>query len=570
MFLQLAMLPTGSSLSSTSQSSQNLTPGLTGGASLDHLMLQYQVEDYSPLFDMSRGDRILKERLGMDRVYMLTLPAGQDLPQALSDFAADPAVVYAEPDYTGTGGLIPNDSSFATQWSLQNTGQSGGEVDADIDATEAWDVTTGLSSVVIAVIDTGIDLDHPDLAGKFVAGYDYANGDSNPQDDHGHGTHVAGIAAAKSNNSTGIAGVCMNCSLMPLKALDENNWGYYSWWSSAIEYAVDHGADVINMSMGGDSYSSSLHDAVKYAYNAGVPLTAAMMNAGNSTVFYPAGFSEAISIGSTNRYDERASSSCFGNHIDLVAPGDSIYSTMLNDTYATWSGTSMATPHVSGTIGLVQTVHPGYTVEQIRNLLRDLADDQVGNPTQDTPGWDIYYGAGRLNSAKALRKAAGWLLGGVTISGPISGELDRSYTFDALASPSTSSVPVSYEWQVDGGTPVSHSGGLTDFLTQSWSTTGVKTIHLTASNAWSSVQAEHSYHHQRALRPTDEFHRHAAHRPAPWQVRFSNTTSGTYASSNWDFGDGGSSSEENPSHVYDTPGLYTVTLTVNGSMGKAR
>ena len=174
-----------------------------------------------------------------------------------------------------------------------------------------------------------------------------------------------------------------------------------------------------------------------------------------------------------------------------------------------------------------------------------------------------------MNSAKALRKAAGWLLGGVTISGPVSGDLDRSYTFDAVASPSTSSVPVSYEWQVDGGTPVSHSGGLTDSLSQSWSTTGVKTIHLTASNAWSSVQTEHSITINAPSAPQANFTATPLTGPAPWQVRFSNTTSGTYSSSDWDFGDGGTSSDENPSHVYDTPGVYTVTLTVNGSMGES-
>lgn len=144
---------------------------------------------------------------------------------------------------------------------------------------------------------------------------------------------------------------------MPVKALNSGNWGYYSWWSSAIIYAVDNGASVINMSMGGTGYSQSLRDAVLYAYNANVPVVAAMMNNGNSTPYYPAAFSETIAVGATDRYDNRASFSSFGNHIDLVAPGVSVLSTF---------------------------------------------DDQVGYPWEDIPGWDLYYGAGRLNAVQAL------------------------------------------------------------------------------------------------------------------------------------------------------------------------
>src|SRR5690606_34252085 len=183
-------------------------------------------------------------------------PAGSNIPQVAAAFAANPYVIYAEPDYAGVGAVFPNDDLFGLQWHLQNTGQGGGTAGADVDAPLAWDVTTGSVNTTIAIIDTGLDLDHPDLAGKILSGYDFVNNDTVPQDDHGHGTHVAGLAAANSNNDTGTAGLCWQCRLMPLKGLNADNWGYYSWWASAIYYAVNTGADVINMSMGGTDPSS--------------------------------------------------------------------------------------------------------------------------------------------------------------------------------------------------------------------------------------------------------------------------------------------------------------------------
>jgi len=377
----------------------------TGDASLDALMTRFDVRAAAPLFDTGRGDSALKQNLGLSRIYVLALPPSSNLQDALAAFSADPAVEYAEPDFAGYGAGTPDDAMFGQQWSLHNTGQSGGEPDADIDAPDAWDVSVGITSTVLAIIDTGVDLDHPDLAEKVVPGYDFVNDDAIPQDNHGHGTHVAGIAAAVTNNATGVAGVCPECRIMPLKALNSDNWGYYSWWADAIEYAVDSGADVINMSMGGTSYSQLLRDAVLYAYNANVPIVAAMMNDGDSTSYYPAAFAETIAVGSTDRHDDRSSFSNFGDHIDLVAPGTSILSTMWDDTYATWNGTSMATPHVAGVIGLAHPAHPGYTytVEEWRTILRTTADDQVGPSNEDKKGWDPYFGSGRLNAAQAVQ-----------------------------------------------------------------------------------------------------------------------------------------------------------------------
>jgi thermitase len=367
---------------------------------------QLDVSSTEPLFDVGSGNAALKQALGLDGIYVLTLSPSSDPQQALAVLSADPALEYAELDSIGYGARIPDDERFDQQWGLHNTGQSGGEPDADIDAPEAWNITTGVTSTVLAIIDTGADLDHPDLAGKIVPGYDFVNDDATPQDDHGHGTHVAGIAAAATNNATGVASVCPDCRIMPLKGLDSDNSGLYSWWAGAIEYAVDHGADVINMSMGGVGSSQTLHDAVLYAYNADVPVVAAMMNDGDSTPYYPAVYTETIAVGATNCLDNRWASSNFGDHIDLVAPGAAIWSTLWDDTYESWYGTSMAAPHVTGVLGLIESIHPDYTVEEVRAVLEETADDRVGPPSEDKKGWDQYFGSGRLNAAQAVRHVA--------------------------------------------------------------------------------------------------------------------------------------------------------------------
>jgi thermitase len=377
------------------------SPGLDASS-----LSQLDISSTEPLFDADSGDTALKQTLGLSRIYVFTLAPSSDPQQALAVLSADPAVEYAELDLVGYGAGVPDDVYFAHQWGLHNTGQIGGEPDADIDAPEVWDITTGVTSTVLAIIDTGVDLDHPDLAGKIVPGYDFANGDAMPEDDHGHGTHVAGVAAAATDNATGVAGVCPGCRIMPLKGLNDKNEGLYSWWASAIEYAVDHGADVINMSLGGVGSSQTLYDAVLYAYGADVPIVTAMMNDGDSTPYYPAAYTETIAVGATNRLDQRWGLSNFGDHIDLVAPGEAIWSTLWDNTYACWNGTSMAGPHVTGVLGLIESIHPDYTVEDVRAVLEDTADDQVGPPVEDKKGWDQYFGSGRLNAARAVQHVA--------------------------------------------------------------------------------------------------------------------------------------------------------------------
>jgi len=387
--------------------SESMRQDTLNSDSLNALMAKLNVRTITPLFPdeatLPAVHADSRREFGFERVYILEMPESTDMNGAVTELSADPGVEYAEIDHIGYGAVIPNDVQFPNQWSLHNTGQNACNVDADIDAAEAWGLNKGKTSTVIAVIDTGVDLNHPDLTGKTVAGYDYANNDSNPMDDHGHGTHVSGISAALSNNNTGITGICWNCKIMPLKALNASNWGYYSWWTSSLVFAADHGASVINMSMGGTSDSVTLHDAIRYAYNKNIPVAVAMMNDGNSTPYYPAHYPEVIAVGSTDCNDARSSFSNYGNHIDVVAPGSSILSSLWNNTYASWSGTSMATPHVTGVIGLIRSVNPNYSVPQILNILKITAEDQVGPVGEDVPGWDPYFGGGRLNAYNAVQ-----------------------------------------------------------------------------------------------------------------------------------------------------------------------
>ena len=237
------------------------------------------------------------------------------------------------------------------------------------------------------------------------------NDDNDPTDDHGHGTNVTGIALASGNNSIGYAGVNWNSKIMICKILDNNNSGFYSWWAEAIYYAVDNGASVINMSVGGNGSSTLLENAINYAYDNNVPVVVSTGNQ-NSVIEYPAKYTNAFAIGSTNPDDTRSvpffwsatSGSNFGSELDFVAPGNYIYglSYSSNTNYNSyWGGTSQAAPHVAGLISLLLSVEPSLSVSEIRTILEESSEDQVGE-SNDTSGWDQYYGHGRINAFHAL------------------------------------------------------------------------------------------------------------------------------------------------------------------------
>ena len=346
---------------------------------------------------------------------ILSVPS-DEVEAKLAAFKADPSVEYAEPDYIAQPAYEPNDPYYSddTQWGPQK-----------IFAPQAWDFCTGDPSVVIAVLDWGVDLQHPDLATEMwtnpdetpdngtdddgngyiddVYGWDFANDDNDPQDDYGHGTHVGGIAAAATDNGVGIAGVAFDSSVMAVKVGDGTTGkARYSDIAYGIMYAADNGAKVINLSLGAYAYSSFLESAVNHAWDAGCVLVGAVGNNNLSDPFYPAAYDNVIGVSGTDQNDAKASWSNYGPHVAVAAPGSSIYSTYWNgdSTYGHMSGTSMSAPHVAGLAALLFAQDGGRDNAAVRSLIEDSADD-LGDA-----GWDQYYGYGRINAYRALGTAS--------------------------------------------------------------------------------------------------------------------------------------------------------------------
>jgi len=318
-------------------------------------------------------------------VQVLSAPH-QAISQKSAAYRSDSRVRCVEPDYLAEAVDLPNDPYFneSYQWGLFK-----------VKAPEAWAITHGSRSVRIAVLDTGIDRSHPDLAAKVVANKDFT-GSGTAKPTNSHGTHVAGIAGAITNNRVGVAGLGYSSSLMDVKVLGDNGTGYYSWIAQGIVWATDNGADVINLSLGGSSPSSMLQQAVDYAWKRGVVVVAAAGNDGSSSAFYPAYYGNCIAVGATDAGDRLSSWSNRGSWVDVAAPGTA-YSTKPNNQYGNMGGTSIASPHVAGLAGLVSSVasdtnHNARLNDEVRSRIENGCDD-VG----------INVGHGRINAYGAVR-----------------------------------------------------------------------------------------------------------------------------------------------------------------------
>ncbi|MGP1272098.1 MAG: S8 family serine peptidase [Phycisphaerales bacterium] len=305
----------------------------------------------------------------------------------------------------------PNDPLFGDQYALENVGQVvngvAGMPNADIRVVDAWARQTGSPEVTIAVIDAGVSSTHPDLAPKLVPGYNIFGPDHSNTDAlfNAHGTQVAGVAAAVSNNSQGVTGVSWGSMLMPVVAANVLGFTSDAWLAEGLVWAVDNDADVVIMSFGLGNPSTVLRDAVRYAEDEGVAVFASTGNTGEDRVFYPAAYPETIAVGATDSMDQVAGFSNRGPQIDVVAPGVSVYTcyhTVQNpDTYVFASGTSVATPMVAGVAALLLSADPTLSPSLIRDAIRSGADD-LG-----APGWDPASGFGRLNAQRSLRRALG-------------------------------------------------------------------------------------------------------------------------------------------------------------------
>lgn len=450
---------------------------------------------------------------------------GVPVDKAIQEYTANPNVLYAEPDYLVSlppeqadnvpakvesvemaSMRTPNDPSFSLQWGLKNSGQAPfyGKSGADIKASDAWSTTTGSSSVIVAVVDTGVDYTHSDLAANIwtnpgeipnngidddgngyiddVRGWNFFSNNNNPMDDHGHGTHCAGTIAAVGNNNLGITGVCWNAKIMPLKFLDSSGNGRVSDAISAILYANKKGAQVISNSWGGTQYTQALKDAIDAS--PAVVVCASGNSGQNSDINpqYPAAMSSSniISVAATDSKDNLASFSNYGpSSVDLAAPGVTIYSTYKNNKYQYLSGTSMATPFVSGVAGLLKAVSPSMSKNQIKDRILSTVDKLNSLSGKVVTG-------GRLNAASAV----------------------------GSVSPSPTVTPL----------PTQQPGV------------------LTASFMASPLSGK-----------------------TPLRVQFVDTSIGQPTTWAWNFGDGGYSYQKNPIYTFTKKGAYSVRLTISRS-----
>ena len=374
--------------------------------SMASLLRHYQVEAVMPAFPFLNDTPLIRQH-GLERIFVLHVPLTTDVWRMAADFNDNPLVEYAEPIYlaqamqTTPAGqtaplLEPDDPLFSTDYAIHQ-----------VNLPQAWDVSTGHPNLRIAMLDTGVNYNHPDLSANVNTNldYDFVDMDNDANDGDGHGTGTASVAGAVTNNALGMAGTCWNCDIIPIRVGDESvfpglppviHFGSLEV-AQGIQYAATLQAKVINMSLGGQC-SDLWANAVNFAYDSGATLVAA---AGNIVPFvvYPARHERVIAISATNSDDEFDNFSSYGPEVDLAAPGINVTIAGMGGGYGTGSGTSYAAPRVAGTIALMLARNPNLTNAKLRQILRNTAVDL--GPT----GFDIYYGYGRLDAFAAVQQA---------------------------------------------------------------------------------------------------------------------------------------------------------------------
>jgi len=378
----------------------------------------------------------------------------------------NPNIEFVEKNLIGQAEFVPNDPGYSSQWHLPRISAPGG-----------WDLTVGSSSATIAVIDSGIDPFHPDLAANLVPGYNFVAGNTDTRDVYGHGTAVAGAAGAIGNSGIGVAGVAWSSSIMPLVVLDSSGYGTVANVASAITYASDHGAKVINISLAFNGSTSTLENAVNYAWTKGLVIVAAAANASTNTPYYPAALDRVVAVSATDQNDNLASFSNYGDWIEVAAPGVSVYTTANGGGYLYGSGTSLSSPIVAGLASLVFSLNPGLTNAQVVNLITSKADD-LG-----TTGFDANFGWGRINVQRTLQAAYSAPVMSVAITTPSNGSTVSGSVNVSVSATSTIAIN-RVELYVDGvlsGTDYSapYSFG--------WNTTGLSGSHSLVSKAYDTI-----------------------------------------------------------------------------------
>jgi len=388
---------------------------------------KYGISEIKAVFQIQNENG--NSKYGFSRIFVLKLPPNSDLQQIVGEYNSLSEVVYAEPNYLYSINFEPDDEFLSNQWAVQNNGDiiaddgsSVGTIGADLNLLQAWDISTGSERDTIAIIDSGIDYNHPEFTGRIAAGYDFVNGDSDPMDDNGHGTACAGIAAATGNNNIGIAGVNWRSKIMPVKVMDKSGSGYSGAIANGVKFAADNGAKILSLSFGGSESSTTLKSALDYAYEKGCIIICAMGNANTSDIRYPAAYENTVAVGAispcNNRKDpttcdkESWWGSNYGEHIDFMAPGVRIYTTDIlgdngyndavdGDYFSVFNGTSAATPFAAGVASLIKANRPDLTNDEVRAMMRNSAVDI------DEPGFDVETGYGRLDAYNALVVSSG-------------------------------------------------------------------------------------------------------------------------------------------------------------------
>ncbi|NCA86550.1 MAG: T9SS type A sorting domain-containing protein [Clostridia bacterium] len=405
----------------------------TNSDKVNNVLSEIQMKAMKPLFEKTIGkNAALKAQFGLQHYYTINLDRKTDLSAALIKLNALDEIEVVEPDYLATTTTVPNDPFYTQQWAMNNTGQAVqwgtndpiGTVGVDLNMQAVWDIQTGSEDVVVCILDTGVDTDHPEFTGRIVPGYDFQFEDDDPnpipgEDAGAHGTACAGIVGASGNNGIGVAGIAWHTKIMPVKVLYDNS-GAWSIIASGITWAADNGADIISMSLGGTSYSSTLEDAVDYAFNLGSTLLAASGNSNNDigiSPFYPAVFSNTICVGALSPCEERKNpNSCdgeywwgsnYGSTMDFLTPGTRNYTTDISgsDGYNSgdynpfFNGTSSACPYAAGIAALMLAENPSLTNAQLRSKM------QLSCVDMGVAGKDDDSGYGRIDAFQALMNA---------------------------------------------------------------------------------------------------------------------------------------------------------------------